>query len=712
MRQLGVVLAAFVTSAAAIFSTTQGLAQDAPASEAAPISSAASAPAPATPPAVASPKPAPPPVELKAPTPARAPPQPQARLAPGQTIPAAELEAFVDGLAAQAMADRHIAGAVVAVVQNGQVLLKKGYGSDRLAPARPVDPDRTLFRLGPLTETFTWIALMREIEAGHMRLDAPISVYLPQKDQVPDQGYRRQVLTRDLLTHSAGFEDRSLGQLMEKDPDRIRPPEVYLAQERPRRVREAGSLPSYSNYDAALAGEALSQVTGKTMQALTEVEVFTPLGLRRTTLREPYPRRPDLSAPMGADLAGDVSKGFRWTGAALKPRPFEYMTHTAASGSASSTAADMSRFMLAVLGDGALDGAVIYSPALAKGFRTPLQRAAPGAMAIDNGVFEFALPGGYVGYGRQGGTLSFQSSQITIPQLGLGVFVSANTDTARPFVDSLTDRIVQQFYAAPLQSAAVASPWLKDNAAAFSGTYVTTDRSFHGLEGFVDLLQGGQTLSVTDDGVLITSGAEGPRRWTPDPSASLDAPFVSFHEVGGPRTLVFKLKDGEAQEWYAPGRAEAFERSGIMWRPWVLIITAIAVAACALTGIAGLFLRDRREFRQTSIQGKTDAAQLSASALWLAAMGGYFIFRLGAPDAARLMYGWPGPWLVLGSACAFVATVLSFLCLGLQPVVWRGGRRLDSWTTARKARFAATTLIFSFFGVLLGLWGALEPWSS
>ena len=47
----------------------------------------------------------------------------------------------------------------------------------------------------------------------------------------------------------------------------------------------------------------------------------------------------------------------------------------------------------------------------------------------------------------------------------------------------------------------------------------------------------------------------------------------------------------------------------------------------------------------------------------------------------------------------------------LLPVAWRGGRRLDSWTVGRKMRFTATTLIFTAFAVLLGAWGALEPWS-
>ena len=64
----------------------------------------------------------------------------------------------------------HIAGVTVSVVQNGQVVLEKGYGF--AAPGRAVDPNTTLFRVGSISKTFTWIALMKEVEAGRMRLDA------------------------------------------------------------------------------------------------------------------------------------------------------------------------------------------------------------------------------------------------------------------------------------------------------------------------------------------------------------------------------------------------------------------------------------------------------------------------------------------------------------------------------------------------------------
>ena len=53
-------------------------------------------------------------------------------------------------------------------------------------------------------------------------------------------------------------------------------------------------------------------------------------------------------------------------------------------------------------------------------------------------------------------------------------------------------------------------------------------------------------------------------------------------------------------------------------------------------------------------------------------------------------------------------TVVSLIAL---PGVWRGGRRVDSWTPLRKAGYSLTALVYATFAVVLFNWGALSPWS-
>ena len=125
------------------------------------------------------------------------------------TPPQAELEAFVDSLVRDSLVQDHIVGATVAIVQDGEVLLKKGYGAADLSPRRPVDPDRTLFRLGSVSKTFTWLTVLKEVEAGRLRLDAPVNLFLPEAVQVRDQGFARPVTLRSLMSHSGGSNLRT-----------------------------------------------------------------------------------------------------------------------------------------------------------------------------------------------------------------------------------------------------------------------------------------------------------------------------------------------------------------------------------------------------------------------------------------------------------------------------------------------------------------------
>ena len=141
------------------------------------------------------------------------------------------------------------------------------------------------------------------------------------------------------------------------------------------------------------------------------------------------------------------------------------------------------------------------------------------------------------------------------------------------------------------------------------------------------------------------------------------------------------------------------------------IVTLLAVLASIAT-MVGLFTRDRREFRQSPTQARAgQELQTATSVLWLLATGLMAGFFAQSNDIGRVMYGWPGPSLLIGSALALVATILSFATIPMVPAIWRGGRRVDSWTSWRKLRFSLTSLIFVGFSLLLAYWGALEPWS-
>src|SRR5690349_4562819 len=76
------------------------------------------------------------------------------------TLDKVDLESWLDGFMPYALDAGNIAGGVVAVVKDGELLFTKGYGYSDVQAHKPVDPDKTLFRPGSVSKLFTWTAVM------------------------------------------------------------------------------------------------------------------------------------------------------------------------------------------------------------------------------------------------------------------------------------------------------------------------------------------------------------------------------------------------------------------------------------------------------------------------------------------------------------------------------------------------------------------------
>src|SRR5580704_9391043 len=93
---------------------------------------------------------------------------------PTHALTAADVNAWLDGFLPNALNAGDLAGAVVVVVKDGQVLFEKGYGYSDYAKRTPVDPKSTLFRWGSTSKLFTWTAVMQLVEQGKIDLDADV----------------------------------------------------------------------------------------------------------------------------------------------------------------------------------------------------------------------------------------------------------------------------------------------------------------------------------------------------------------------------------------------------------------------------------------------------------------------------------------------------------------------------------------------------------
>lgn len=640
--------------------------------------------------------------------PATAPARPRARLARGQPIPQAELGAFVDAYVRQAMARERIAGAVVSVVQGGQVVLSRGYGAASVSPFRPVDPGATLFRVGSISKTFTWLGLLSQVEAGQIRLDAPANLYLPEPLRIRDQGLSRPVRVRDLMDHSAGFEDRMLGHLFERSDERVRPLSQYLRQERPDRVRPPGAFASYSNYGAALAGQMMSYVAQKPFEDLIEQQILKPAGLAHTTFREPRAQRAGLPAPMDPALARNLSSGFA-LGPDGVPRPagFEFIGQVAPAGSASSTAEDMARYMILLLQDGQLGQTRIYGALTARALQQPLLRTPPGMNGWNHGFMAYTLPGGFRAIGHDGATMNFHSRLLVSPDLGLGVFVAVNTNSGYPLPQGLANALVGAFYASPQAYPRPGSAELVREAGAYTGAFASTRRANGGLEKLFGLLIGSAHAMVTPEGYLITREQGMVRTWTPLGPLK-DGVFV---DAFGEERLFATLREGRAVALTGSLNAVRLERVAPWLAPATLGGMALLAILASIATLIGALVRNRRERRETPVQGRASLLQATQATLWLAGMILAGAWLAAARDAAGVMYGWPGAGLLVASACALVAAILGLVTLLLLPGVWRGGRRLESWGWGRKAAFSFTCLLYLAFSIVLAAWGGLSPWN-
>jgi CubicO group peptidase (beta-lactamase class C family) len=632
-------------------------------------------------------------------------PRPGARLAPGQPIASPELEAFIDGTVREAMAAGHVAGLAVAVVQNGQVVLEKGYGLARTRPQTAVDPNATLFRLGSVSKTFTWLAVLKQAEAGRINLDQPINAYLPPELKVPDEGFTQPVRVRDLMAHSAGFEDRELGRLFVDRPDDFLGLDEFLAKRRPHRVRPAGELSTYSNYGAGLAGAAVAHLTNRPFEDVIETEVLRPMELADTTFRQPYPAVQGLPAPMPAAQAARLSESFLWTARGRRILPVELVALSPAAG-ASASADDMARYMLILLSGGKTELGEAFGPRTAQRIHTNLARPAPGLDGWDYGFMEYSLPGGFKGFGHDGATLGFRVGLVMVPELNLGVFVAGNTDTAEGVVRRLPGALVQRFYAPYRLPPASDAGALREAARGYTGLYLPTRRAYHGLEGLVGRLTRMMRVSVGSDGRLVVAQGPRARLFTPD------GPPGQFKAVYGEDRIAFQPADGHARSFFLPGGQGAAERVDNLMRPEVLGALGLLAIAAALLSVAGVAIRGSREGRESRAQTRATWMEAIAAVVWLAAAVVFGLWMRGAGDAGKLMYGWPDPLLVAASSLAMLGAVLTLLMTVMLRKVWAGERRIVGWSGGRKLRHSLSVLVYLAFSVTLAAWGGLAFWTS
>ncbi len=279
-----------------------------------------------------------------------------------ETFPAATA-ASVDQQMERAVQKGLIPGAVVVIGHNGQVVYQKAYGSRALIPQREPMTLDTIFDAASLTKVIaTTPSIMRLFEQGQIRLNDPVTNYLPEF-----QGGHSDITIRNLMTHFSGLR-----------PDLVLKPawSGYETGIQRALIDKPATPPGvrfvYSDINFILLGEIVHRLTGKMLNDYASENFYRPLGMRETMFLPPASLRSriaptEINPATGKPLRGEVHDDTA-----------RYMGGVAGHAGLFTTAADLAKFAQMMLDEGQVkgdqgesNGVRLFNAATVKKFTSP-----------------------------------------------------------------------------------------------------------------------------------------------------------------------------------------------------------------------------------------------------------------------------------------------------------------------------------------------------
>jgi CubicO group peptidase (beta-lactamase class C family) len=500
---------------------------------------------------------------------------------------AAEMEAFMDELFARQMEDNHIVGAAVSVVKDAKLFFAKGYGYADLENKTPVDPEKTIFRIGSVGKTLTWTAVMQLVEQGKLDLDANIQNYVDF--HIPDT-YPQPITLKHLMTHTSGIEDRWLGSLV-SDANALVPERQWLIENFPGRVRPPGEAAGYSNYNAMLAGYIVAHVSGEPYDQYIQKHIFDTLGMTHSTAQ---PQMPEVLRPF-------ASKSYTYVNGAFRSFP-NYLAQPAVlpSGFHQASVTDMARYMIARLEGGLYGDASpemrILKEDTARQMLTTLYTPDPRLRGTAYGLFDFSDNGKWT-LGHEGYAPVMASQLLLLPDQHLGVFVVYNSLEARDgglttkHVGGFQRAFFDHYYPAPAVIPLQPQTDFAEQADRFAGFYREANSHSTTPERAQYLFGGLQVINPGDGTLLI-------------PMGGLELRFVEveplyFRQVDGSFSIVFREDDQgrvtymftDIMPEYGLVKLDWYETSGFNL---VLALVCVLIFLSMLAAALVRFIRNRR----------------------------------------------------------------------------------------------------------------------
>ncbi|MBE0651361.1 MAG: beta-lactamase family protein [Bacteroidales bacterium] len=336
---------------------------------------------------------------------------------------------FFDSLVPLKMKQAHSPGVVVTVVNNDSMLFENGYGDGNVQLMIPADPERTVWRLASISKVVTATAVMQLVEQGKLDLDRDVNDYL-KTVKIPKK-FGKPITLRNLLTHTAGFDDRYIGKSFRMRDER---PSLqdFIKKMLPARIYPPGEIFMYSNIGNALAALVVQDVSGQDFNEYCRQHIFLPLGMKETSYR------------LDQQLAEKLYQGYIYQNGNYKAIPFDYLGDYPA-GQLLSTAGEFSRFMMCQLNNGILDSVRILQTKTAEMMHTTQFTQNPKLNeSIGLAFMIFDVYGNKV-VGHNGGYLGLATRMWLLPGKKIGLFMATNI-MDNSVIDNVSYAFVKRFF--------------------------------------------------------------------------------------------------------------------------------------------------------------------------------------------------------------------------------------------------------------------------
>lgn len=320
--------------------------------------------------------------------------------------------------AAQAEIDSGIVrGLSVALVDGQDIIYTDGFGMADPHTNRPAT-SKTVYRCGSISKLFNGVAVMQLVEQGKLDLDAPItdfdpefSINVPFREAVP-------ITLRQLLCHRSGMiRESPVGNYFDETEPGIRATVRSVAHAV--LVNPPNTKTNYSNVGPTIAGHLVALQSGMTFEDYQRKNLLDPMGMNDSSWVLTDKVRQNL-AVAGMGMA-QPDGSFEENDAPV------FDLGTLPAGNLYTTAEDLSRFMIAVLNEGQVDGTRILSQCtLNEMFTVQLIDDAEGFGLS----FRVAKIGDHRSVSHNGAVYGFSSAFMALPDLDIGVIVLVSNDVS------------------------------------------------------------------------------------------------------------------------------------------------------------------------------------------------------------------------------------------------------------------------------------------